>query len=514
MANYRSTSWLQRLQAKLDLRKRSCASWFRRLLATIGLRRQPVPSLRIKLSNENVSDIFEFRTKPLGIEFSQEVPPLITRVRPESAAEVLGVKKGFQIDSINGKSALRGTFKEVSKRLKEGIAPLPERKVSGTIKARRKRQPALAELIETFSHRSSPPMETGISAGVRVSALLPDSIMPDPGFEDTMAWTVWSDELDEDKNRGGALVFIPKDAQPGACVLYIHGGAFEHGSSHDPNVISFCSRLAADSKAVVVCPDHLLSGEGREFEAAQIMKQLLANVIWLWKNDPVTQKARGDAARIMLAGDSSGATQALSLLLQVADKKPGILDAVKGCALISPWLDLSCGSHSYVSNAFSPADLTGDVMFQGAADENAAAFRNCAIRYVGSKDELKDRLFSPYWLCRDNSSATVLSRLEKAQIPLWMCVGAAETLSGEVLDFAQRLRGKLPIEMWLHEGAFHVWLLFNSTKAFQSKTVARDRFSSFIQRATNSEPGWPHVFGQDTPKSIVKEGIHYHIDDW
>ena len=38
---------------------------------------------------------------------------------------------------------------------------------------------------------------------------------------------------------------------------------------------------------------------------------------------------------------------------------------------------------------------------------------------------------------------------------VWICTGAAETLAGEVLDFAQKLQ--LPMDLWLHEGMFHDW---------------------------------------------------------
>jgi len=378
---------------------------------------------------------------------------------------------------------------------------------------------------------------------------LPDDLLPNPGFEAETPWVVWSEPAHEGNAegsgnyRGGAIFFYPRcgegqrqalnastplTALGNTCVLYIHGGAFEGGSSHSSSAVHLCSRLAVETGTVVICPDHLLSGHGRPFEAPVIVNQLVQDLLWLVRNDPLTKEARNTSAggppKLVLLGDSSGATQAFSVLIQIARDHPDVLECIRGVAMLSPWLDLSCGSHTYVSNAYECGSDSGDVMFREPADENRATFRQCATTYLGSEDLLQDWLYSPYWLARSLSSGSssgsticnrdvngrkaVLARLMKAQVRLWMCIGAAESLAGETLDLAQRLRGKLPVEAWLHEGAFHVWMLFNASRPFASREAAMRNLANFTRRALGTG---------DVDISLTQDlyaGINYYIDEW
>ena len=60
----------------------------------------------------------------------------------------------------------------------------------------------------------------------------------------------------------------------------------------------------------MVCPDHPLSGEDRAFKAPEIMAALLKGLRWLLRFDPISKARRKEVPRIVLAGDSAGATQA------------------------------------------------------------------------------------------------------------------------------------------------------------------------------------------------------------
>lgn len=302
------------------------------------------------------------------------------------------------------------------------------------------------------------------------------------------------------KARGGAEVFAPRSARPDACVLYIHGGSFESNRPSDPFYGGLCSKIAAATQLAVVCPDHPLVYEGGAMKAPEILQWLLAALLWLFKYDPLTSEERPKPGSVVLSGDSSGATQALSLLLLLAKEFPSKLPLVRGVALVSPWLDLTCGSPTYVSNAFSREVLTGDVAFRLPADRNREEFRGLALAYVGSEERLKQSLYSPYWLARDLQGG-LLAALEAAPVPLWICVGAAETLAGEAMDFAERLRGRLPMEVWLHDAMFHVWVMYACKHPFPSRDAAIRNLNSFIRRTL-----------EDPAK--LDPGIHYHIDEW
>merc|ERR1712146_275626 len=95
----------------------------------------------------------------------------------------------------------------------------------------------------------------------------------------------------------------------------------------------------------------------------------------------------------------------------------------------------------------------------------------------------------------------LLAKLEKARVPMWASIGAAETLMGEVLDFAERMQGKFPLEVWLHDGMFHDWPLYSSEEGFPSKDAAYKNIASFIQRVSGNS-------------IVLNDGIHYHIDPW
>mmetsp|Transcript_119313 Transcript_119313/g.382412 ORF Transcript_119313/g.382412 Transcript_119313/m.382412 type:complete len:817 (-) Transcript_119313:123-2573(-) len=298
--------------------------------------------------------------------------------------------------------------------------------------------------------------------------------------------------------RGGAQVFTPREVRRDVCIFFVHGGCFQYGSAADPCYSALCSRLASGSGLVVVCPDHPLAGEGRPQKAPEILRWLFDSLLWVMSFDPVSAEERRAPPGIILAGDSSGGNQAMSLLQLLAQERPEALALVKGVAMISPWLDLSCGSPTYVSNSFSPEAQTGDIAFRAPADRNRAEFRENALLYVGDRSRLTESLYSPYWLAREPSS-DLRAVLEAARVPIWMCVGSAETLAGEALDFAQRLRNRLPVEVWLHDAMFHVWVMYSSEHPFPSRDAAMRNLVDFIGRprrasgsAAEALPPWWH----------------------
>jgi len=373
---------------------------------------------------------------------------------------------------------------------------------SCTKSARHRDQPALAVLAAAFAAGTADDMhlQRGFAADVRKLELPEAGLYPDIEDMGSAEWPTWVDSTAEDTGRGGAIAFVPSSVRSDShCIYFVHGGGFEYGSPLEDGYDSLCSRIAAGSGLVVVCPDHPLSGESRPFKAPEIIDVLLKGLRWLLRFDPVTKERRKAPPKLIVAGDSAGATQALSIALRALEQDDTELTAsLFGLVLISPWLDLSCGSHTYVSNAYAEEGDTGDLAFREHADDNRASFRRMAMTYTGSSGLLKDATFSPYWLVR-NLESDLVAKL--AKLPMWICAGAAETLSGEVLDFAQRLRGKVPIEAWLHEGMFHDWVMYTTDHPMPSKDAAMNNMFDFIARIRGTSFN-------------TANGIHYYIDEW
>ena len=120
-------------------------------------------------------------------------------------------------------------------------------------------------------------------------------------------------------------------------ILYFHGGGFVIGSleAYDKACRYFCARTGC----VVVAVDYRLAPE-HKFPAA--IDDAVAAFRWLASE----ADALGiDPARIVVAGDSNGATIATALARLVAE------DARKPCLqwLIYPATDMTCNSASYAS---------------------------------------------------------------------------------------------------------------------------------------------------------------------
>jgi len=298
--------------------------------------------------------------------------------------------------------------------------------------ARHRDQPGLAFFAEAFAAGDDEAhLQRGCEPGVTMIDLPPAG--QGGQFEDSgeAEWPLWHDAW-SGESRGGAVAFVPADAGASSpCIYFVHGGGFEWGGPREDGYDSLCSRIARGTGQIVVCPDHPLSGNDRPFKAPAIIETLAKGLRWLVRFDPMTKERRKDAPQIVLCGDSAGATQAYSLLLHaLLDESCELKNSLCGLVLFSPWLDLTCRSHTYVSNAFAAEANTGDLAFREHADENRAGFKGMGQTYTGTADLLKDSRFSPYWLSRGEPS-DLLNRLQACQVPTWICTGASETLAGD-----------------------------------------------------------------------------------
>jgi len=146
------------------------------------------------------------------------------------------------------------------------------------------------------------------------------------------------DVLVESADMGGrrALVHTPDNARHGA-ILHLHGGGLTLGSPESHTRLA--AHLAARSGLTVHNLDFRLAPEN-PFPAA--LEDTAAAFSWLVDQGIPPHK-------IMLSGDSGGATLALTTLM---DLQRGGVQAAGGI-LMSPWVDFRLTSETFETNAAS-----------------------------------------------------------------------------------------------------------------------------------------------------------------
>lgn len=207
-------------------------------------------------------------------------------------------------------------------------------------------------------------------------------------------------------------------------ILYLHGGAYVFGSINTHR--AFAASLAAKSQASALIVGFRLAPES-PFPAA--FDDTLKCYRWLLNRGT----APGD---IILAGDSSGAGLALSLLVSLRDAGEPLPAAA---VLISPWTDLTGSGESQTT--FERTDPMC----------KSAKLMEWAMMYAGSKAALTHPLISPLF-----ADLTGLP-------PLRIYVSSNEVLYSD----AERLAAKakhagVSCDLIVGEDMLHVWPLFET----------------------------------------------------
>lgn len=218
-----------------------------------------------------------------------------------------------------------------------------------------------------------------------------------------------------------------KPEKPGnAALLYFHGGGFIAGSSRVYRNLT--SRLALAAGVRLFTPDYRLAPEhlypAANEDALAAYRSLLDQGI--------------PPERIVLGGDSVGATLALMTLLRLRDDRSPL---PAGAFLISPHADLvHLDGESYESNAAS--DPT-------------------------SSREANERILADYWGRTnpepDSGYAPILSplRLDLSGLPpLFIQAGGDEVLLDDAVRLAQRAdTAEVPVRLQIWEG---LWCSFQA----------------------------------------------------
>ena len=213
---------------------------------------------------------------------------------------------------------------------------------------------------------------------------------------------------------------VPRNAAPGQCILYLHGGAYVFGSPATHR--EFAGRLARLTGRKVFLLDYRLAPE-HPFPAAQT--DALLAFQWL--------VAQGyEPGKIAVVGDSAGGNLTLSLALKLRDQghaQPAAL------VLCSPWTDLTCPGADAKTEACDPMI---DINFG----------RNASRAYCGSEDPRHPHI-SPLF--------ADLSGLP----PILIHVGTEEILLNDSVRFSEKAKGDgVSVDLQVWKGMWHVWHLF------------------------------------------------------
>lgn len=221
-------------------------------------------------------------------------------------------------------------------------------------------------------------------------------------------------------------------------VLFCHGGGFQVGSIRSHT--GLMSRLADAGKARILGFNYRLAPEHRCPAAAD---DTFAVYRWLLGLGVAS-------SRIIVAGDSAGAALALSTVLRARDSG---LPPPSGLGLISPWVDLTLRSDSYVNRAaldiFSkPAQL-------------AAMARS----YLGRDGNASDPEVSPI--------EADLAGLP----PILIHAGDHDITVDDAFLLAQRARARgvdVKVQVW--DGMFHHFQMFGGLQQSKDSLAELGRF--------------------------------------
>ncbi|WP_428770059.1 alpha/beta hydrolase fold domain-containing protein [Treponema sp. HNW] len=215
-------------------------------------------------------------------------------------------------------------------------------------------------------------------------------------------------------------VFTPEVYASKRVLLYVHGGSFVGGSCAAWG--NFCASFANASCTRIVLPEIHLAPQ-YPFPAA--LEDLKA----------VIKKLYAENDSIIIAGDGSGASIAVALVLSIKEKFRGKIDEL---VLFSPWFDISGDSESVKT----PSKYNRDKIV------SSEAIRAAAELYTYSAN-LTNPLVSPMF-----ASPEMLAGLPDVYIQM----ADDELLKQDALCFQDKLRkADVPCELDLWEGMIHLF---------------------------------------------------------
>lgn len=225
-------------------------------------------------------------------------------------------------------------------------------------------------------------------------------------------------------------MLTPRVYSKNRLIFYVHGGSFVGGTSKAWR--TFCASLAHECAARLVIPNYRLA-PAFAFPAAvedlqDSFRELFNIELAAAKKDMLLPP------ELIIVGDSSGASLALALLLNLREQ---IRMHIKQVVLFSPWVDMSSRSVFYSAK-------------KNLADEiiNAASYRTSADLYTYMSN-LTNPLVSPVWADPANL---------RNFPPVYIQMGGAELLLADVerfCDLLKRSNVSYTLDVW--ENMMHLF---------------------------------------------------------
>jgi monoterpene epsilon-lactone hydrolase len=239
---------------------------------------------------------------------------------------------------------------------------------------------------------------------------------------------------------------IPAGAGSGHVILYLHGGAYNAGSSHSHRALASNIAYAARVRALTInyrlAPEHL-------YPAA--LEDALMAYAWLLERDILPQQ-------VTVAGDSAGGGLTIALLIALRER--GLpLPAAAVC--LSPWTDLSASGESWQDNAGFDYVINGPKL------------KEAARLYLGQTDA-------------HTPCASPLYANLHGLPPMLIQVGSDEILLSDSTRLAEQARAagvEVHLEIW--EGMQHVWHF--AAQILPEGRQAIERIGQFIQEHSKSK---------------------------
>jgi acetyl esterase/lipase len=228
---------------------------------------------------------------------------------------------------------------------------------------------------------------------------------------------VYTENIKNDVVSG--LLMVAPDVDDQQIILYLHGGGYALGSSLTHRELGW--RLSAAAGMRLFLLDYRRAPE-HPYPAA--VDDAVAAYKWLLESG-------FSPSSISVAGDSAGGGLTVAMLLVLRNEGVAL---PKTAVLLSPWLDLTHSSGTFVSNE------TADLIL------SAARLREFADWYLGDKASADDPLISP-----------IFADLHGLP-PMLIQVGDMEMLLDDSITFAEKAQAAgvdATLDVW--EEMFHVW---------------------------------------------------------
>ena len=224
-----------------------------------------------------------------------------------------------------------------------------------------------------------------------------------------------------------ARIYRPNDKDDLPVMVYFHGGGWVIGDleTHD----SFCRSLAKTGNFVVIAVDYRLAPE-HKFPAAH--EDCMEATSWIAANEAALAV---DTSRLIVAGDSAGATMAAAVCQQAArERQPDI----KYQVLLQPVTDVPTPYPS--KEEYAEGHFLTITLVQWAAGH-----------YLNALEEAGDIRMSP-------NLAESLSDLPAAL----MLIGTHDMLYGECEAYARHLeKDGVDVNLSIYPGQIHDFMMFD-----------------------------------------------------